>query len=58
MKKRAAKAAAPEPEPQAGPMYTTVYYAVPPDDDPSDALTTEETIELVGAGVIVDSTKV
>ena len=39
-------------------MYTTVYYAMPPDDAPSDGLTTAELAELVGAGVITDTTSV
>lgn len=40
------------------PIYTDFYYAMPPDDDPSDLLSYEELVELVGAGVVNDGTSV
>ncbi len=40
------------------PIYTDFYYSMPPEDEPSDALTYEEVVELVGAGVISESTSV
>ena len=40
------------------PIYTDFYYAMPPEDEPSDALTYEEVVELVGSGVITESTSV
>ena len=40
------------------PPYDSFYYAMPPDDSPSDALSYEEVVELVGSGVITDSTSV